>query len=82
MKRTAMRGGTLEPWLRELAPARITVLEVFPQGPETRGPSSSAVNPLYRAAAWYKSAWELRLSSENGARNRATGWLGFTVRAP
>lgn len=27
MKRTAMRGGTLEPWLRELAPARITVLD-------------------------------------------------------
>ena len=27
MKRGAMRGGTLEPWLRELAPARITVLD-------------------------------------------------------
>ena len=27
MKSTAMRGGTLEPWLRELAPARITVLD-------------------------------------------------------
>ena len=28
MKRTAMRGGTLEPWLRELTPARITVLDL------------------------------------------------------
>ena len=27
MKRGAMRGDTLEPWLRELAPARITVLD-------------------------------------------------------
>ena len=27
MKSGAMRGGTLEPWLRELAPARITVLD-------------------------------------------------------
>ena len=27
MKRTAVQGGTLEPWLRELAPARITVLD-------------------------------------------------------
>ena len=27
-KRTAMQGGTLEPWLRELAPARITVLDL------------------------------------------------------
>lgn len=28
MKSGAMRGGTLEPWLRELAPARITVLDM------------------------------------------------------
>ena len=28
MKRGAMRGGTLEPWLRELTPARITVLDL------------------------------------------------------
>ena len=28
MKSAAMRGGTLEPWLRELVPARITVLDL------------------------------------------------------
>ena len=28
MKSSAARGGTLEPWLRELAPARITVLDL------------------------------------------------------
>ena len=28
MGSTAMRGSTLEPWLRELTPARITVLDL------------------------------------------------------
>lgn len=57
MKSGAARGGTLEPWLRELAPARITVLD-FKTGERFTEPSY--------VAAEYETA-------ETAGRDPATG---------